>query len=166
MDDFNVVLEIAYHEELGRPLNLKQLFLLGAAPASTVQRRLRRLKRLGVIEQRRSRDDRRAVEIKLSAKFRKIYGEYGAMMVAGGHASVRKRRARRRLPGDDAPAELSYVYPKALRRAAALVGGPHALAQRLGVPPARLDHWLKGDGTPPLELFLECVDIALTAMNT
>jgi len=155
VEDFNVVLEIAYHEALGQPLNLKQLLLLGTGSTTTVQRRLRRLKREGVIEQHTSRTDRRALEFRLAPRFRRLYAQYGAMI---GTETVPARRARARSSGLN-------VYVKTLRRAAEVVGGAAPLSHRFGVSRAVLDGWLKGDEVPPMDIFIACVEIALLALE-
>jgi len=81
LEDFNLVREIGYHEARGEPLTLKQLFLLDTGSIATVQRRLRRLRQAGVIQQRRSGTDRRAVELRLSPRFRTAYRAYGGMLM-------------------------------------------------------------------------------------
>jgi len=73
IEDHNLVREIGFHQAEGVPLTLKQLFLLDIGSVATVQRRLRRLKQLGVIEQRKSSDDGRAIELTLSAKTIKAF---------------------------------------------------------------------------------------------
>jgi len=65
--------EIGYHEELGRPLTLKRLFLQNIGSVATVQRRLSRLKRLGVVLQTRSPRDRRNLELSVSPEVRRLY---------------------------------------------------------------------------------------------
>jgi DNA-binding MarR family transcriptional regulator len=62
------VREIGYRQAAGRPITLSELMLLGIASVPTIQRRLRRLRELGVVLQRRCRDDRRAVELLLAPK--------------------------------------------------------------------------------------------------
>jgi len=79
IEDHNLVREIGYHQAEGRPLTLKQLFLLDVGSVATVQRRLRRLKQLGIVQQRRSAADRRAVELRLTAKAMRIFEKYGSL---------------------------------------------------------------------------------------
>ena len=83
LEDHHLIHEIGYHQAKGRPLTLKQLFLLDAGSIATVQRRLRRLKQLGVIAQRRSPTDRRAVELTLSPKFQRAFTRYGQFFAEG-----------------------------------------------------------------------------------
>ncbi len=83
MVDFDLVREIGYHQEIGTPLGMKQLYLLDVASVATVQRRLRRLKTLGAIHQVRSRKDARAVELALSARLTKTLSRYGELLRSG-----------------------------------------------------------------------------------
>lgn len=48
---------------------------------------------------------------------------------------------------------------RTLQRAADIVGGPLALAERLKVTPSHLELWLKGVESPGEEIFLRAVDI-------
>jgi DNA-binding MarR family transcriptional regulator len=89
VEDHHLIHEIGYHQAKGRPLTLKQLFLLDAGSIATVQRRLRRLKQLGVIAQRRSPTDRRAVELTLSPKFQRAFTRYGHFFAGQGDAGSR-----------------------------------------------------------------------------
>lgn len=80
--DRHLVVEIGYHQATGTPLTLKQLFLLGVGSVATVQRRLRRLKGLGLLQHRRSATDRRAVELTLSPRCLQIFAKYDALMTS------------------------------------------------------------------------------------
>ena len=84
VEDHHLIGEIGYHQSKGKPLTLKQLFLLDVGSIATVQRRLRRLKELGLVQQRRSAADRRTVELSLSPKCIRIFAKYGALMSAKG----------------------------------------------------------------------------------
>jgi DNA-binding MarR family transcriptional regulator len=86
VEDHHLVGEIGYYQSKGKPLTLKQLFLLDVGSIATVQRRLRRLKELGLVQQRRSTSDRRTVELSLSPKCIRIFAKYGALMSAKGSA--------------------------------------------------------------------------------
>ncbi len=76
LEDRDLVCEIGLRQALGQPLTVKQIFLLGLASVPTVQRRLTRLRRLGVIQQRRSDGDRRSLEVTLTPKALKAIGGY------------------------------------------------------------------------------------------
>lgn len=84
LEDQHLVREIGYYQARGKPLTLKQLFLLDAGSIATIQRRLRRLRHLGVIQQRRLANDRRAVELLLSPKFVRLIRKYDALMAPNG----------------------------------------------------------------------------------
>ena len=80
VEDRHLIGEIGYHQGKGKPLTLKQLFLLDVGSIATVQRRLRRLKDLGLVQHRRAASDRRAVELTLSPKCIRIFAKYDALM--------------------------------------------------------------------------------------
>lgn len=80
LEDHDILREIGFHQEAERPLTLKQLFLAGIGSVATVQRRLARLKALGVVQQRRVQHDRRAYELLLSPKVLKAYAQYRALL--------------------------------------------------------------------------------------
>ncbi len=75
-EDHHLIGEIGYQQAKGKPLTLKQLFLLGIGSIATVQRRLRRLKELGLVQHRRSASDRRAVELTLTPKCARTFAKY------------------------------------------------------------------------------------------
>ena len=80
IEDHNLVTEIGYHQAEGKPLTLKQLFLLDVGSVATVQRRLRRLKQLGIVHQRRSPLDGRAVELSLTPKCIRLFAKYETLL--------------------------------------------------------------------------------------
>ena len=73
LEDFDLVKEIGYHQEAGLPLTLKLLFLQNIGSVATIQRRLRRLKRLGVVQQRRSVNDKRNIELTINPEVCNLY---------------------------------------------------------------------------------------------
>src|SRR5690606_42105780 len=79
-EDHDLVCEIGYCQAKGEPITVKQIFLLGLGSVATVQRRLGRLRRLGVIHQRRCPRDRRSVEVTLSPKAVKAFAQYEALL--------------------------------------------------------------------------------------
>jgi DNA-binding MarR family transcriptional regulator len=79
-EDHHLIGEIGYQQAKGKLLTLKQLFLLGVGSIATVQRRLRRLKELGLVQHRRSASDRRAVELTLTPKCMRIFGKYETLI--------------------------------------------------------------------------------------
>ena len=72
--------EIGHHQATGKPLTLKQLFLLDIGSVATVQRHLRRLKELGFVQHRRAAGDRRAVELTLTPKCVRLFAKYDTLM--------------------------------------------------------------------------------------
>jgi hypothetical protein len=87
-EDFDLVCEIGYHMERGTPLTMKQLLLLDIASSATLQRRLARLRRLNVVQQRKSDIDGRIVEFLLAPPVVDAFLRYGELL-----ASVGSRRA-------------------------------------------------------------------------
>jgi DNA-binding MarR family transcriptional regulator len=80
VEDHHLISEIGYHQAKGKPLTLKQLSLLDVGSIATVQRRLRRLKELGLVQHRRSASDRRAIELTLSPKCLRVLAKYDSLM--------------------------------------------------------------------------------------
>ena len=78
LEDMDLLREIGIHQEKGDPIALKSLFLRGIGSVATVQRRLSRLKRLGVVHQSRATHDKRIVHLTLApalmSKYRKLSG--------------------------------------------------------------------------------------------
>lgn len=84
LEDHDLVREIGWHQAEGKPLTMKQLFLLDVGSVATVQRRLRRLRRLGLVLQRRCEHDRRSVELTLSPKLIKLYEKCADLLAVSG----------------------------------------------------------------------------------
>ena len=82
-EDHDLICEIGWHQALGKPLTVKQIFLLGLGSPATVQRRLASLRRLGVIQQRRCDQDRRSVEVTIAPKALKAFAQYEELLVNG-----------------------------------------------------------------------------------
>lgn len=80
MEDRDLVQEIGYHQEMGRPLSQKALFLLDIGSVATVQRRLRRLHHLGIIHRQRAERDRRLMEFTLTPKVLAVFERYGELL--------------------------------------------------------------------------------------
>lgn len=80
VEDYHLICEIGYQQAKGEPLTLKQLFLLGVGSVATVERRLRRLKELGLVKHRRAANDRRVVELTLSPKCVRAFAKYDTLM--------------------------------------------------------------------------------------
>jgi hypothetical protein len=56
---------------------------------------------------------------------------------------------------------MGRVHRRALRRAAELLGGSHALCSYLQVPAGDLRRWLEGAEAPPAGIFFRVVDLLL-----
>lgn len=82
VEDFDLVREIGYHQEKGTPLTMKMLFLLDLGSVATIQRHLRRLRKMGLIVQKQWAKDRRAVELFLSPKLLKTFVKYAEVLSA------------------------------------------------------------------------------------
>jgi hypothetical protein len=80
VEDQDLVREIGHYQVLGAPITLKQLLMLGVGSVATVQRRLQRLKRLGVVQQSHSQDDRRVIELSLSPACMRVFGKYEMLL--------------------------------------------------------------------------------------
>jgi DNA-binding MarR family transcriptional regulator len=77
LEDQDLVREIGLGQALGHPLSLKQLFAHGIGSIATVQRRLARLRRLGIVSQTKADSDRRVVKLTLTPAARKLYVRWG-----------------------------------------------------------------------------------------
>ena len=86
-EDHDIVQEVGLHEEKGAPLTVKNLQIMGIAPVPTLQRRLRRLRELGLVIARRSARDARSVELTLSPKLHRTYARYAEVIRSAGVAS-------------------------------------------------------------------------------
>src|SRR5690348_613901 len=63
---FEIAVEVGHAQDRALPLSLKQLLRLDIASAATVQRRVARLKELGLVLERRAAGDGRVLELTLS----------------------------------------------------------------------------------------------------
>jgi hypothetical protein len=86
------IAEIGYHQAKGKPLTLKQLLHLDIGSVATVQRRLRQLRRLGLVQHRRATRDRRTVELVLSPKCVRIFGNYDSLITSNAAPGGREPR--------------------------------------------------------------------------
>jgi DNA-binding MarR family transcriptional regulator len=64
--EFDLIIEIGYHEERGKPLTFKHLLTLGLCARTTLNRRLNGLVEQGVLVRTRSENDGRAVVLGVS----------------------------------------------------------------------------------------------------
>ncbi len=87
-EDFDIVIEVGYHEEIGNPLTLKCLLLLDITSTSTTQRRVHALVDAGILTRTRSTSDRRSVLLGVSSQTRKLADRYVQIMHS--HSSGKK----------------------------------------------------------------------------
>lgn len=80
IEDAELVREIGLSQASGQPMQLKTLFLQGIASAATVQRRLNRLRRLGIVHQSRADHDKRVLHLSLDPGILKLYEQMGRLM--------------------------------------------------------------------------------------
>lgn len=81
-EDFDIVLEIGYHQEAGIPFTLTQLSALGIGSLATVNRRMRRLKELGLVRQRPAAHDRRMIFLTLCPDLQHVFRKYGRLLAS------------------------------------------------------------------------------------
>jgi hypothetical protein len=74
--DFDIVIEIGYAEEQGRPLTLKRLFLLDISSRTTVRRRLAILIDEGVVVRAKQSSDHRMSVLTISSSSYKLFSKY------------------------------------------------------------------------------------------
>jgi DNA-binding MarR family transcriptional regulator len=78
--DFDIVLEIGYGEERGRPLTLKRLYLLDICSPGTLRRRLARLVADGIVTRERHPSDGRASLLHIPAATVRVFSRYIAVV--------------------------------------------------------------------------------------
>lgn len=74
--DFDIVIEIGYEEEHGRPLTLKKLYLLNICSRGTVRRKLAALIAQGIVIRRKHPMDKRASLLVIAPSTIKLLGKY------------------------------------------------------------------------------------------
>jgi DNA-binding MarR family transcriptional regulator len=80
VEDLDILVQIGLRQETDAALTLKELLLLGIGSPATVQRRLRRLRQHGVIQQERCPRDRRNVALTVSARFLRTLDRYAEVL--------------------------------------------------------------------------------------
>ncbi len=76
LEDLDLIREIGFNQTAGHPISLKQLFTRGIGSVATVQRRLSRLKRIGIVTQARAAHDKRVVTLTLTPHARRIHSRW------------------------------------------------------------------------------------------
>ena len=62
---------------------------------------------------------------------------------------------------DGRPMKTEAARALAIRRAASMLGGLQALAERLKLSERQLDYWMRDIGTPPDTVFFDVIDIII-----
>lgn len=73
--DFDITVEIGYHESRGQPLTLKKLLLLNIASPAAVRRYLQRLIHEGMVSKHTAMNDHRVVYYTLTPKTHKSFSQ-------------------------------------------------------------------------------------------
>ena len=81
IEDFDMVRSIGLYQERGESLTLKLLFTFGIGTVATLQRRMARLKRLGIVIHKRSDLDRRNLDLRLSGRTTALFDRYGKLIL-------------------------------------------------------------------------------------
>ena len=82
LEDLDIINLVGLHQEQGESLTLKHILAFNIGSVATIERRLARLKRLGIILQARSHIDKRNVELKLNPKINRVFQRYATMLKA------------------------------------------------------------------------------------
>jgi hypothetical protein len=74
--DFDILVEIGYAEEQGKPLTLQRLFLLNVSSRTTVRRKLAKLIEQGIMSRRKHAKDQRTSLLIISSSTVKLLTKY------------------------------------------------------------------------------------------
>jgi len=80
LEDQDLIRAIGFSQETGHPLSLSHLFVQGIGSVATIQRRLARLKRIGVVAQTRAVHDKRVVTLTLTPKARRLHAKWAEQL--------------------------------------------------------------------------------------
>jgi len=80
--DFDIIIEIGYEEECGRPLTLKRLYLLKVCSPGTMRRKLGGLVSRGIVLRQPHPVDRRASLLLIAPSTLKIMGKYSGIVAS------------------------------------------------------------------------------------
>jgi hypothetical protein len=80
--DFDIVVEIGYAEEQGKPLTLKRLLLLNISSRTTLRCKLAKLIEQGIVIQRKHANDHRARLLMISPSTVKLLSKYGGTLTS------------------------------------------------------------------------------------
>jgi DNA-binding MarR family transcriptional regulator len=80
--DFDILIEIGYEEERGRPITLKHLYLLNVCSRATMRRKLSQMIVKGIVIKTPHPRDKRASLLRVAPGTLKLLGKYGGMMTS------------------------------------------------------------------------------------
>ena len=80
LEDLDLIREIGFNQTSGHPISLKQLYTRGIGSVATVQRRLSRFRRIGVVTQTRADHDKRVVYLILTPRARRAHSKWAAQL--------------------------------------------------------------------------------------
>ena len=80
LEDVELLRNIGLHQAEGDLTTMKMLYSENYASVPTIQRRLKRLRDLGVVKVIKSEDDKRVVRLTLGAEAWRDYGRLGKLM--------------------------------------------------------------------------------------
>jgi DNA-binding MarR family transcriptional regulator len=78
--DFDIIVEIGYEEERGKPITLKRLYLLNICSRGTMRRKLAVLIGRGIVIKRPHPKDRRASLLLIAPSALKLIGKYSGFL--------------------------------------------------------------------------------------
>jgi DNA-binding MarR family transcriptional regulator len=81
LEDQDLMREIGIAQTIGRPITIAKLLSREIASPATVHRRLGRLRRLGIVEQRTAKHDRRILHLTLSPIARKLHARWARQFI-------------------------------------------------------------------------------------
>lgn len=87
IEDLDLVWAIGYGQRVGKPVGMKELSTGEFGAPKTVQRRLERLRRLGIVQQEPSDGDGRRIQLYLSPATLERLEEYKSFIVQNGMES-------------------------------------------------------------------------------
>lgn len=85
-EDLDLVLLIGQHQMHGQPITMKRIASFGIGAPATLQRRVARLKRLGVIEPTPLALDKRNVTLELNSRIQRVFQRYERLLAADDQA--------------------------------------------------------------------------------
>jgi len=84
LEDLDLLIIIGLHQERGDLVTMKQILACDIGSVATLERRLARLKQLGIVTQARAKLDKRNVELKLNAKTARVFKKYAGLVENSG----------------------------------------------------------------------------------